>query len=251
MMSVIMGIGALLAMGLWTNRVGVGLSSMPVAIYHAGVAFMANYTWVSALLVVGFGISWAREGAWKKLIIMGGIVCIYVISLLPWHSGPYGRLGIFMVYPLAYLYARLPRWIVITLIILTLPSWFRVVRAYQETPLPIRQQEMVEESWCRDKQLVFSEIQRPQLSIIYSSAWYAGPSNWEEVAGKIKEGENICISQQALDYPYFQFEGQLPYPLSGKEGSKGFLLTALQSEKLELEKTDLKHPGLTIYRISR
>jgi len=245
------GLEGLRMMGLLTTKVGVGLSSIPVAMYHAGVAFVTNYTWVSAFLVVGFGISWLRKREWKKLLIMVGIGFIYTISLLPWHSGPYGRLGIFVVYPLAYLYSRLPKWIIVFVIVLVLPSWFKVVRAYKETPLPILQQELVDTSKCSDKQLVFSEIQRPQLSPIYPSAWYAGPANWKEVVVKIRESENICISQQAMDYPYRQYEGQLPYPLSGREGSKGFISTALQDEQVEVVGVDDKHPELTIYRLSR
>lgn len=246
-----MGLGGLIMMGLWTTNIGVGQIDVTVALYHAGVAFVANYTWISVVVVFGFGITWIMRREWGKLGWMVGIGLIYVISLWPWHSGPYGRLGVFIIYPLTLLYTRLPKWTLILVIALILPSWLRVARSYQGVPLPVIQQELIDSSICRDKQLVFSEIQRPQLSLIYPSAWYAGPANWEDVVVKINNGENICISQQALDYPYVQFEGQLPYPLSGRGGRRGFLSIALQEERVELVKTDPIHPELTIYQISR
>lgn len=255
MMSVMIGIGALLAMGLWTKGVGVGLASIPVAIYHAGVAFVANYTWVSVWVMVGFGISWVRGREWKKLLIMLGIGCLYTISLLPWHSGPYGRLGIMVVYPLAWLYTRLPRMVGVLALLLVIPNWWYICLAYQTTPLPILEQRLLRQAECENKQIILSEIQRPQLANIYSAAWYVGPSNWEEVVKKIdtkKEGgDGWCISQQALDFPYRQFEGQLPYPLSGSKEKRGFLSLSLEKKKLEVVGEDVEHPELTIYTISR
>lgn len=253
--SVIIGIGALLAMGLWTKGVGVGLASIPIALYHAGVAFVANYTWVSMVIVLGFGMRWIRTRDWAKLTIAAGISSIFIISLLPWHSGPYGRLGIMGVYPLAWLYTRLPKMVGVLALLLVIPNWWGVWRAYQVTPLPILQQRLLTKSSCDDQQIILSEIQRPQLSGIYPAAWYVGPANWEEVARKIEtkkeEGNGWCISQQALDFPYRQFEGQLPYPLSGSEEKRGFLSGALEKEKLAVVGEEPQHPELTIYTISR
>jgi hypothetical protein len=217
--------------------------------YHAGIAFVANYTWVSALVVLSFGISWLRGEGVTKLLIMG-VIGVYIVSLIPWHSGPYGRLGLFVIYPLAYLYTRLSRWTLVVAIALVLPSLFHIVSAYRDTPLPIIQQNLVESSTCRDKQLIFSEIQRPQLSPIYPEAWYVGPANWEEVVVKINHGRNMCISQQAIDYPYRQFEGQLPYPLSGRRESKGFLYETLREAKMEVVSADPRHSELTLYLVS-
>ena len=253
--SVIVGPGTLVAMGLWKTSVGVGLASAPVALYHAAVAFVANYTWVSVAVVAGFAITWLSRREWMKLGLMAGVGIIDVISLLPWHSGPYGRLGLFLVYPLAWLYSRLPKWIGVLAIILILPSWFVIAKAYQGTPLPQLQQKLIAESGCRGRQLILSEIQRPQLLPIYPSAWYVGPANWQDVSGEIatavQAGKSVCISQQARDYPYRQYEGQLPYPLSGKSGSQGFLAEELKGNKVKVAAADPAHPELTIYVVSR
>lgn len=250
--SALIAIGALWIMGLLTNTVGIGLSSVPIAIYHAGVAFVANYTWVSIAVVFGFGVYWFIKKEWPHLLIMMGVGVIYCVSLVPWHSGPYGRLGVFLIFPLAYLYSMLPKWLSVLAIVLIVPSWFKIVSAYQATPLPILQQNLVETSDCSEKQLILSEIQRPQLSTIYPSAWYVGPANWQEIVNNIADSkEEICISKQALDYPYRQYEGQLPYPLSGRIGSIGFLQEALTDTKIIVIKEDPTHTELTIYGVSR
>lgn len=254
-LSGVMGLGGLMALGVWKGVVGMGSVGILRAIYHAGHAFVANYTWVSVLVVAYCGVNWAYKKRWSELGLMMGIGLVYVISLLPWHSGPYGRLGVLVVFPLAWLYTRLPKAIGILALLLIIPSWSSVWGAYQTTPLPILQQRLLSESSCDNKQLILSEIQRPQLSAVYPTAWYVGSANWEEVAAGIaivlEEGEQICISRQAIDFPYRQYEGQLPYPLSGREESKGFLSLGLEKEKLEVVGEDAEHPELTIYTFSR
>lgn len=252
--SVVIAVGTLYTIGLWNTKVGVGLASVPVAIYHGGVAFVANYTWVSAIVVGGFCIRWVMRREWQKLMIMAIMTVVYIVSLIPWHSGPYGRLGVFVIYALAYLYSRLPKWLGVVAIICVLPSWLGVVAAYQSKPLPILEQGLVEESACKDGQLIFSEIQRPQLAPVYPTAWYSGPINWQEIEARINEitqnGGKVCISQQALDYPYHQFEGQLPYPLSGKSEQRGSLDGSFQGVKRTVAGEVEGRPELTIYMIS-
>lgn len=254
-LSGVMGLGGLVALGVWKGVVGVGSVSVLRAIYHAGVAFVVNYTWVSALVVVGSGGYWVYKRSWRELGILIGVGAIYVVSMLPWHSGPYGRLGIMVVYLLAWLYTRLPKTVGVLALLLVIPNWWSVWSAYQTTPLPILEQRLLNQAGCENKQVILSEIQRPQLANNYPAAWYVGPNNWEEVGRKIEtkkeEGGGWCISQQALDFPYRQFEGQLPYPLSGSKKKEGFLSLAISNEKLEVVSKEDKHPELTIYTISR
>lgn len=217
------------------------------AIYHAMVAYVANYTWVSVIVAAGYAAGWWRRKDWQMLSMVGGMGTLYVVSLVPWHSGPYGRLGALLIYPLILLYARLPRWWAILAIGLLVPSWGKIVWAYQQTPLPLLQQELVTRSNCEDKQLVLSEVQRPQLMEAYPTAWYVGPANWQEIAGELVTRQAVCVSQQALDYPYRQYEGQSPYPLSGRRGKRGFIAAGVKEEQLLVVGADPKHPELTLY----
>ena len=100
---------------------------------------------------------------------------------------------------------------------------------------------------CEGKQLILSEIQRPQLAKEYPAAWYVGPNNWEEIGRRVEGGEVECMSRQALDYPYRQYEGQLPYPLSGREGKRGFLTATIKAEGLQVAAEKPQHPELTLY----
>lgn len=233
----------------------LSLTGFLVALYHSFTTFIANYTWVSVVVVLGYAITWLRKRDWEKLLIMVGIAGMYVVSLLPWHSGPYGRLGVFLVYPLAWLYSHLNKYLRILAIALILPSFFMTVAAYQETPLPILQQKLIERSECSGKQLVLSENQRPQLAGSYPQAQYIGSANWQivrdEVVSDVDGGEVVCMSKQAIDYPYRQYEGQLPSPLVGRKGRNGFLFETLQTYKLVIMAEDPKHPELTLYAVSR
>jgi hypothetical protein len=161
-----------------------------------------------------------------------------------------------MAYPLALFLALMPwrkiYWLLITIIFLTFCPTFWV---YQKTPIPQIQAGVIEKIKIGEKNLlVLSDYQRPQLN--YENALYVN-SNEEihkMVVGKITEnllaGERVFISQQAIDSPYWQYDGQQIHIISKGDKNKAQLKKFLEDKKLTLVAEEKNYPILTIYQLS-
>jgi len=197
-----------------------------------------------------------KKREWPLLIFLFSFFIPFLITGKFWHFGPFGRLAGLMAYPLALFLALMPwrkiYWLLITIIFLTFCPTFWV---YQKTPIPQIQAGVIEKIKIGEKNLlVLSDYQRPQLN--YENALYVN-SNEEihkMVVGKITEnllaGERVFISQQAIDSPYWQYDGQQIHIISKGDKNKAQLKKFLEDKKLTLVAEEKNYPILTIYQLS-
>ena len=198
-----------------------------------------------------------QKKRWPLFIFLFSFFIPFLITGKFWHFGPFGRLAVLITYPLALFLALMPwrkiYWILIAIIFLTFCPTFWV---YQKTPIPQIQASLIDEIKTKEKDiLVLSDYQRPQLS--YNNALYVNSKEeiQKMVEGKINEklstGGRVFISQQAIDFPYWQYDGQQIHIISKGNKNKAQLKEFLKDKKLNLVNEDSQYPLLAIYQLSR
>ena len=193
----------------------------------------------------------------KKLLI------ILVISfLIPffitgkfWYGGLYGRysslIGYFFALVVGLIKSKKIYWGYIALLITFFLSTFL---AFQKTPFPIIQQEIINKAKIdKNNLLILSDYQRPQLN--FTNALYiVNDLNKKEIVktieNNLKENKRVYISKQALTFPYWQYDGQQIHIISKNNNKKGLLEKSLENFKLNLISEDNKYPLLSIYEIN-
>jgi len=188
-----------------------------------------------------------------------------------WYGGLYGRWSALVAYPLALLLALLPwrkvyfersekegsnerselgsYWGLITILVISfLPTFL----AYQKPPIPEIQAELVNQiSITREDLLILSDYQRPQLP--YGNALYIVGANQkmveEEIEKTLKENRQVFISQQAITFPYWQYDGQEIHIISKGNKEKAHLKKFLEDKELELIMENESYLLLSIYQI--
>ena len=101
--------------------------------------------------------------------------------------------------------------------------------------------------------MVLSDYQRPQLAD--TDALYLGGDKEqqkmieEKIMEKLVEGGRVFISQQAINFPYWQYDGQQIHIISRGNKNKAQLKEFLRDKRLEKIVEDKNYPLLTIYEI--
>jgi len=183
----------------------------------------------------------------------------------------FGRYLVLIAYPLALLLAIMPwpasptrfaarrgqggrkiYWLLMAILFLSFCPTFW---AYQQRPIPQIQSGLIDKINLKENDLlVLSDYQRPQLAD--TDALYLGGDKEqqkmieEKIMEKLVEGGRVFISQQAINFPYWQYDGQQIHIISrGDLKNKAQLKEFLRDKKLEKIVEDKNYPLLTIYEI--
>lgn len=211
--------------------------------WQAAHAFVYNYGWGAVALVAYIGYKkWQEWKSSRKVDMLPVlIIAAYVVSVSYWHGGIYGRLGALMGVVLALASISLPNKLYAVVLLLTLGQWVQTVRAYQDRPIPQITQELIVKNCDMAPAIVIAESERPQLE-----------GSWDKptiVVGRddmSRLEKGVCITSQALTYPYAQWDGQQKHPLQGLLGKKGLIDATTQGELEKLGEDS--RTGLAIYR---
>ena len=170
-----------------------------------------------------------------------------------WCGGLYGRWSALAAYPLALLLALLPwRKVYWGLIIVLIISFIPTLLDYQKTSVPGVQAGLIRESGLTDEDLlILSDYQRPQLP--YNNALYIAGANQkmveEEIERALRKDRRVFISQQAITFPYWQYDGQEIHIISKGNPEKAHLKKFLEDKELELIMEDENYSLLSIYEV--
>ena len=198
-----------------------------------------------------------QKKRWSLLIFLFSFFIPFLITGKFWHFGPFGRLAVLIAYPLALFLALMPwrkiYWILIAIIFLTFCPTFWV---YQKTPIPQIQASLIDEIETKEKDiLVLSDYQRPQLS--YDNALYVNSKEEiqkmveEKINEKLLTGGRVFISQQAIDFPYWQYDGQQIHIISRGDKNKAQLKEFLKDKEKKLVAEDKNYPLLNLYQLQK
>jgi len=255
---------------LWTNW---SLLDILRVLRNDGLILFHGYS-VAAILGGIIAFLWLiKERQNKLLVFLSLFMASFLITGRFWYGGLYGRWSALVAYPLALLLALLPwrkvyfersekqgsdersesgsYWVLIAILFISfLPTFL----AYQKTPVPLIQASLLQQSdFGKEDLLILSDYQRPQLT--YENALYLGSNNYQIIEEKIKEalGENqrVFLSQQAITFPYWQYDGQEIHLISRGNREKAHLKKFLEDKELSLVAENKNYPLLSLYQIKR
>ena len=71
----------------------------------------------------------------------------------------------------------------------------------------------------------------------------------EKIVEKLKANNKVFISQQAVNFPYWQYDGQQIHIISKGDKNRAQLKEFLKDKKLEVVVENKNYPLLTIYQM--
>lgn len=220
--------------------------------------FLILFHGYSGAAIIGGAISFIwliKERQYKTTVFLALFIASFAITGRFWYGGLFGRWSALVAYPLALLLALIPwkkvYWGLITILIISFISTFL---AYQKTPIPKIQATLINQSKIEEKDLlILSDYQRPQLP--YDNVLYLLGANQKmiekEIEKALEENRSVFLSQQAIIFPYWQYDGQQIHIISRGNKEKAHLKKFLREKELELVKEDRNYPLLSIYQIKK
>jgi len=216
-----------------------------------------GYSLSAILVLIVSGIYLIKKKNWLVLIFFLSFFLPFLLTGKFWYGGLFGRYSALIAYPLALLLGIMPwrriYWFLITILFLSFLLTFVV---YQKTPIRQIEATLINQINLKENDiLILSDYQRPQLD--YRNAFYLnGDEKIQEVIEenineKLSQGDKVFISQQAIDFPYWQYDGQQIHIISKGNKNKAQLKEFLKDKKLDLASEDFQYPLLTIYRLSQ
>lgn len=216
-----------------------------------------GYSIIAILALTVLNIFLIKKRNWPVLIFFLSFFLPFLLTGKFWYGGLFGRYSVLIAYPLALLLGIMPwRKIYWFLMVILFLSFLPTFMVYKKTPIPIIQAGLIEKiNLKEDDILVLSDYQRPQLT--YANVIYLGGDAEqqkmieEKIVEKLVEDGRVFISQQAINFPYWQYDGQQIHIISKGDKNKAQLKEFLSDKKLTELARDFKYPLLTIYQLSR
>lgn len=214
-----------------------------------------GYSAASLVAVFLTLFSLIRQKKWSFFIWFLSFYLPFLITGKFWYGGLFGRYSVLVAFPLGLSFALINKkkmyWFLLIILFISFSFTFL---AYQKTPIPQIQKELIEKSGIsKDDFLVLSGYQRPQLSLDYAA--YVGGSDEDllvlenQINEKLEQKKEVYISQQAINFPYWQYDGQQIHIISKGNKEKARLKKFLEDKKLTPIIEDKNYPLLSIYRI--
>jgi hypothetical protein len=234
-----------------------GFLSILRMLRNDGLVLFYGYSIAAILGLLITGIYLFKKKNWSVLIFFLSFFLPFLLTGKFWYGGLFGRYAILIAFPLALFLGLIPwrkvyGFLIIILFLTFLPTFW----IYQKMPISQIQASLIAEINLRDKDLlILSDYQRPQLA--YTNALYLGGDREqqkmieEKIIKKLFEGDRVFISRQAINFPYWQYDGQQIHIISRGNKDKARLKEFLSNRQLTEIVSKESYPLLTIYQLSR
>jgi len=216
-----------------------------------------GYSYASLISIIIFVFLILKEKN-KKLIMFSIFFLIpFIFSGKFWYGGLFGRYSSFIAYLLAitfsfvYLKSKKTYFLLLLILIISFtPSFIR----YQKTPVFLIQNSLFTKIDIKDGDIViFSDYQRPQLEIKNSYFLLPDQNKNKEIENlitdKLLSDNRVYITKQAINYPYWQYDGQEIHIISKGNLEKAYLKNYLLNKRLIRVSFNERYPFLDVFEI--
>lgn len=173
-----------------------------------------------------------------------------------WHSGLYGRLGLFLVFPASLFLAEnlTKNWqrnlVLLVLLVPLVPQ----LLSQKQTPPIYRFYSLIENGPKDEIAIITSDSNRFLYQKNNLTTLVVGPGTTLEVVEKFisnnkKLGKMTLIDSQAILSPYFQFDGDSYHLLSKNKKDQPYLKSLKEKISTEVFLSDPKHPKIYFLKI--
>ena len=214
-----------------------------------------GYTPVSLFLLAALYFLYRRKN-YRAVVFFLGFFLPFLLTGKMWYGGLFSRYSGLVAFPLAFILGNLrQRKIYLFLVAVIFIFFLKTFLAYQGEPLPERQKALIYQSGVtEDDLLILSDYQRPQLP--FANALFVNTDEeskkviGESIEQALKAGKKVYVSQQALNFPYWQYDGQEIHIISRGSKEKAVLAKMLEGKKLTLKAEDKRDSLLSVYEVS-
>ncbi|MFH1289174.1 MAG: glycosyltransferase family 39 protein [Patescibacteria group bacterium] len=218
-----------------------------------------GYSLAAIFVVFYFVFSYLKQKDYKGMLILFLFFLPFLVSGKFWYGGLFGRYSTLIAYPLSLFLALIPKKKIYFLLMCVLIAFYiPVFWAYQQKPIPEIQAVLIDKIGLeKNDLLILSDYQRPQLEDRYEMAVFLNGDEIKKqdienlIQKKLNKGENVFISSQAVNFPFYQYDGQQIHIISKGNASKAILADFLVDKKLSLMEMDLKYPQLSLYKLEK
>ncbi|MFH1971692.1 MAG: glycosyltransferase family 39 protein [Patescibacteria group bacterium] len=174
-----------------------------------------------------------------------------------WYGGLYGRYSSFIAYFLAiafsFIYLK-SRKLYFALLFILVFSFIPTLVKYQKTPIFLIQESLIKKVDTKSNDIIIlSDYQRPQLEISNSYCLSPDSNKNSEIENlindKLLSNNRVFITKQAINYPYWQYDGQEIHIVSKGNLEKAYLRNYLSEKKITLVSFNEEYPFLGVYEI--
>jgi len=216
-----------------------------------------GYSLLVPLILIIFIVYWIKNKKWPEIVFFLSFFIPFFLTAKFWYGGLYGRYSSFVGYGLALLIALISNkklyWLtILTILLVFIPCLI----AYQQIPYPQAQRQIIKQTgFSKNNLLILSDYQRPHLT--YKNALYInGDKNEQKIIEDkinqaLKNKQRILISEQAITFPYWQYDGQQIHIISKGDIDKAVMKKFLQNKKLIKVASDKNCPLLSVYQIKK
>jgi len=214
-----------------------------------------GYSFFMPLIILIALIILLRKKSWKILFLIFSFLFPFFLTARFWYDGLYGRYSAFIAYGLPLIIALLPKKIYWLAVISVMITFIPTFSSYQLIkPIPLLEKQLIEKVKISNQDLlILSDYQRPQLT--YSNDLYINSNgeDYKKIVQKIDQvlmkNRRVFISQQAITFPYLQYDGQMIHIISQGDKNKALLRNFLTNKQLVKIAEEQRFPLLTIYQI--
>lgn len=217
-----------------------------------------GYSFASLISILIFFFLVIKEKD-KKIILFSFLFLIpFFLTGKYWYGGLFGRYSSFITYFLAIIFSQIylksKRAYFVLLVILTV-SFIPTFIKYQQTPIYLIQNSLIKKiNVQKEDIIILSDYQRPQLEL--NNSFFLSPDQSINTETKnlittrllSKEGR-VFVTKQAINYPYWQYDGQEIHIVSKGNLEKAYLRNYLSDKDLTLVSFIEDYPFLDVYEI--
>lgn len=217
-----------------------------------------GYSYASLISVIIFIIFIIKEKNTKMIVFSLFFLIPFFLTGKYWYGGLYGRYSSFIAYFLAIIFSfiylkskKIYFLLLLTLIVSFTPTFIK----YQQTPIYLIQDNLIKKTDIKKEDIIIlSDYQRPQLELKNSYFLLPDQNRNKEIENLVsvkllsKKGR-VFITKQAINYPYWQYDGQEIHIISKGNLGKAYLKNYLLDKEIVLVSFDEEYPFLDVYEI--
>jgi len=224
---------------------------------NAFLILLNGYSVASLFSIIIFIFLILKEKNKKMMLFSFFFLIPFLLSSKFWYGGLYGRYSSFIAYFLAltfsFVYLKFKR-IYFVLLFILIVSFIPTFIRYQQTPVFLIQDNLIKKIDIKNSDIIIlSDYQRPQLDFLNSYFLLPDQNRNKEIenliTSKLSAKSRVFITKQAINYPYWQYDGQEIHIISKGNINKASLNNYLSNKELKLVSFNKEYPYLDVYEI--
>jgi hypothetical protein len=221
-----------------------------------------GYGLASAAALLVSSVSLLKKRDFRNLALQTIFLLPFLLTGNFWYGGLYGRYGVLLFFGIGVgflIINRMSTWFYWLLILILLFNFLPTFIRYQKKPFYLIEEQLISNlAPNKETLLIFSDYQRPFLNFsnaVHDAVYITGDDGLNALARErideaLFEKKEVFITEQAVTFPYWQYDGQEVQIISKRKNYKSVLTDYLYDKKLVIASKDEAFPLLDVFRLT-